>query len=91
MSGENVVNFVAAADEQDTSSLRHADIGKLHAGLQSLNQAIEGLENAPMFGEVERAKVVIAVNRDLIAEIIFALHLVKNDLNKLKGAINVTV
>lgn len=80
------VKFIESNDDGDTSTLRHADIGKLHAGLQRLNAAIDGLDNAPMFGEVERAKVVIAVTRDIIADLVFALHLAKNDIRKLKGA-----
>jgi hypothetical protein len=72
----------------DALGLSDVHIAKLYGGLNKVNGAIMHLENAPMFGEVERAKTVINMTRDLMAKMVFTMHIMKNDIEKLKGERN---
>lgn len=61
-------------------------IARLWRGLDVIDGALHDLNAAPLFKKAEHAEAAITSTRKLLAEMVNTLHIIKNDLDRLKGA-----
>lgn len=68
----------------DTEALCDTHIAELHSGLQDVNKAIAICNKTPMYAKAEAAQQVIELQTRLQAKTIFTLHILANEINRLK-------
>lgn len=69
---------------EQKSETTHADIAVLYAGLNRVDGALVELKKASMMNKSDKAELAVKEVRELLFKTISTIHLIKNDIERLK-------